>query len=92
VSQYGARYVERLLGVGSACALIGGIAAIDDRVRTALGNAFADASVGHLALSVDQGVRLVHSVYASVSQNPAYAPMALFGVVAAVLTLLMLRA
>jgi hypothetical protein len=90
MARSGRRYLEKVIATLSACALLGGLAAVDGRVREFLGNAIGPNALDNLFANFGQGQQFAHFVYATISQQ--YTAPALFVLAAAGLTLLMLRA
>ena len=92
VAQVGHRLRTWTLNVGSAGALVGCIAALDDRVGTVIANVVTTASFGELAIAGARAHRFAQSAVEMIGlQSPEYATMAMFACAGVGLLVLSLR-
>jgi len=71
--------------------LLASLAVFDERVRTLLPNSLTSDSFGGLWVTITRGQHVVQGAYASVSQSPEHASLALMVLVGGGLLLLMTR-
>jgi hypothetical protein len=82
-----------LTGVGGVCAVVIGLAAIDDRVRQQVVQIIHGQAPSGELVAVGQQVRILGSVLAQSvhDQSIAHAPMVAFAAIGAMLVVFMLR-
>ena len=81
-----------LTAAGGVCALVVGLAAIDDRVREQIAHAFSSKGPSEMATAGTWLLDLVLiAVQAVRDQSIEHAPLVIFGLAALVLVLFMLR-
>jgi len=86
------RFTERIMVAGSGCALVGAVAALDDRVRGRLVGVLTGDASTELAMAGARLQRVARTITESAGyQGTEHASLALFAIGAVVLLVLMLR-
>jgi len=86
------RFAERILVVGSGCALVGTVAALNDSVRGRLVSVLTGDALTELTMAGARLQRVVRTITEAVGYHGTeHASLALFALAALVLLVLMLR-
>jgi hypothetical protein len=87
------RVFDWTLSAGSACALVAGLAAFDERVHTAIVNAASGSAFRDIVIAGERVQQFIPSAMKSIGlQSLGNSPMVLFAVVSLAFFVLMFRA